>query len=71
MTTAQEWIQAYARQLGVDPPDPDTVDQLLELAGLAAHTSERRAAPLACYLVGVTGISPDLALDVARNWPGK
>ena len=67
MTTAQQWIDAYARQLGVDPPDPDTVDRLLQLAGLAAHTSERLAAPLACYLVGVTGISPEDALEVART----
>lgn len=67
MTSAQEWIDAYARQLGVDPPDEDTVERLLQLAGLAAHTSERLAAPLACYLVGVTGISADVALDAART----
>lgn len=67
MTTAQAWIETYAHQLGVDPLDADTIETLLQLAGIAAHTSERLAAPLACYLVGVAGITPELALEVAQT----
>jgi hypothetical protein len=56
--TAQEWLAEFAARLGVDPPDPDTVEELLALAGTAAHASERIAAPLACWLVGKAGVAP-------------
>ena len=62
-----EWVAAFARQLGVDPPDPGAVDALLELAGVAAHASERLAAPIACYLVGRAGVAPADALAIARS----
>lgn len=61
-----EWVAAFARQLGVDAPDPATVDTLLELAGVAAHASERIAAPIACYLVGRAGVAPADALAIGR-----
>ena len=60
--TGPEWIAAFAERLGVDAPDQATVDALLELAGVAAHASERTAAPIACSLIGRAGI----ALDEAR-----
>ena len=56
--TAQEWLAEFAARFGVDPPDPDTVEELLALAGTAAHASERIAAPLACWLVGKAGVEP-------------
>jgi C4-dicarboxylate transporter len=56
--TRDEWIARFAAELGVDPPDEDTVEALLALAGTAAHASERTAAPIACYLVGVAGTRP-------------
>ena len=56
--TRDEWIAAFAAELGVDPPDADTVETLLDLAGTAAHASERTAAPIACYLVGLAGAGP-------------
>lgn len=58
--TRDEWIADFAARLGVEPPDQDTVDALLALAATAAHASERTAAPIACYLVGLAGTSaPD------------
>jgi hypothetical protein len=63
--TAAEWIAAFAAELGVDPPDAGTVDTLLELAGTAAHSSERVAAPIACWLVGVAGADPEAARTLA------
>jgi hypothetical protein len=51
-----EWIAGFADALGVEPPDEATVTMLLDLAGTAAHASERTAAPLACYLVGRAGV---------------
>lgn len=46
---------ARARGVTVVPPelDPKVADELLELAGAAAHTKERRFAPLACFMAGV------------------
>jgi hypothetical protein len=61
-----EWIAAFATRLGVDPPDAATVDVLLDLAGTAAHASERTAAPIACYLVGLAGIAPAEAARLAE-----
>ena len=63
MQTGHEWIEAFAVQLGADAPDAETLDKLLELAGVAAHSSERWAAPLACYLVGLT-LEPSLKVGL-------
>jgi hypothetical protein len=57
--TGREWIAAFAQRLGVEPPDEATVEALLDLAGVAAHASERIAAPIACWLVGRAGITVD------------
>lgn len=65
--TGAEWIAAFAARLGVDPPDDDTVAILLDLAGVAAHASERTAAPIACWLAGRTGTSPTDALATAQS----
>lgn len=65
--TGSEWITAYAERLGLPPLDDATVETLLELASVAAHASERLAAPLACHLVGVAGIAPADALALART----
>jgi hypothetical protein len=62
-----DWIRAFAAQLDVELPDDDTITTLLELAGVAAHASERVAAPIACYLVGRAGLEPTAALAQARE----
>ena len=62
-----EFVATFAEALGVDAPDQATVDALLDLAGVAAHASERLAAPLACYLVGRAGADPLAALEQARR----
>jgi hypothetical protein len=51
----EEWIRAFASELGVSAPSTEEMDELLRLASVAAHASERPAAPLACYLAGRTG----------------
>ena len=67
MTTGREWVADFAARLGVEAPDDATIDVLLDLAGAAAHGSERIAAPIACYLVGVAGLDPSAALELARS----
>jgi hypothetical protein len=65
--TRAEWTAAFAARLGVDPPDDATVEALLDLAGAAAHASERTSAPLACWLAARAGIAPTDALAIARE----
>jgi hypothetical protein len=48
--TRQEWIAAFARVADVAEPSAQEAKMLLELAGVAAHASERAAAPLACWV---------------------
>lgn len=64
---ASAWIATFAARLGLEPPDEATVTTLLDLAGVAAHASERTAAPIACWLVGQAGLSADDALALARG----
>lgn len=62
-----EWVAAFARRIGVDPPSEEEVDELLELAAIAAHTSQRTAAPLACWLGGRSGQSLRQLKSVAES----
>jgi hypothetical protein len=55
--TRDEWISAFAEQAGVERPSTEEIRELLELAGTAAHSSERTAAPLACWIAGRAGLS--------------
>jgi hypothetical protein len=52
--TAEEWIRTFADQIGCEPPSQQQMDEILRLAAVAAHASERIAAPIACYLAGTT-----------------
>jgi Domain of unknown function (DUF6457) len=64
---AREWIDDFAARLGVDPPTADEFSTLLDLAGEAAHASERVAAPAATWVAAKAGRAPDEALAVARE----
>jgi Domain of unknown function (DUF6457) len=64
---AEQWIAAYAAEVGVEPPTADEFATLLELAAVAAHSSERVAAPVACWIGAVAGLTPDESLAVARR----
>jgi hypothetical protein len=63
--TSFEWLAAFAKQLGIDAPNERERDDLLALAGTAAHASERIAAPIACWMAARAGITPSEACDVA------
>jgi hypothetical protein len=54
--TRDEWIAAFAAESGVPAPSVEEVRALLDLAGRAAHASERTAAPLACWIAGRAGV---------------
>jgi hypothetical protein len=53
--TAAEWIQAFCEEIGMPAPTEDEADAVLRLAAVAAHGSERIAAPIACWVAGASG----------------
>jgi Domain of unknown function (DUF6457) len=67
MTTTAEWVSAYAEATGIAPPSQDDIDALLQLAGVAAHASERTAAPITCWIAATAGRTPARALALAES----
>ncbi|MGH3731788.1 MAG: DUF6457 domain-containing protein [Acidimicrobiales bacterium] len=64
---AAEWLEAFAQQLGIDAPNEQEREDLLALAGTAARSSERIAAPISCWMAARAGITAKEACDVARR----
>ena len=65
--TVQEFLDAFAAQLGVAAPTAQEFETLLEVAAVAAHSSERVAAPLACWMGGASDLPPAELLAVAKT----
>ena len=59
----EEFLQKVRSLLGPDAPSVEAgeAEAVLELARVAAHTAERRAAPVTAYLLGLAlaGASPE------------
>ena len=70
MTGAEDWIEAYSAALGAPPPTAQEREAVLKLASVAAHSSERRAAPIACWLAARAGVPLDEALVLAQELSG-
>jgi hypothetical protein len=64
---ATDWLAAYADKLGVAAPTKDELKAVLDLAGEAAHASERIAAPVACWLAARAGADLEEAMRLARE----
>lgn len=62
-----EWLAQFSELLGISAPSQEDVDALLGLAGIAAHASERTAAPLSTWLVGRAGVAPTDAKALAAR----
>ncbi len=67
---ATDWLAAYAERLGVPAPTTDELKAILDLAGEAAHSSERIAAPAACWLAARAGVALDEAMRIAQEVEG-
>jgi hypothetical protein len=67
---ARDWLAAYAEKLGTEPPSTDELNAVLDLAGEAAHASERIAAPVACWLAAKAGVELEEAMRLAREVAG-
>jgi hypothetical protein len=65
--TGDEWLSAFAAAAGVEVPTAGEIDALLDLAGVAAHASERTAAPITCWIAAVAGLTPADALALGES----
>jgi molybdopterin-guanine dinucleotide biosynthesis protein A len=68
--SAEQWIEAFAAALGRPAPTAEDREAILKLASVAAHASERRAAPMACWLAATSEISLDEAVVLAQELSG-
>jgi hypothetical protein len=64
---ARTWLTRYSELLGAVPPTETQIEALLAIASLAAHASERAAAPVSCWLAAVAGKSAEEALALAEQ----
>lgn len=62
-----EWLADFCKRLGLEPPSKEEVVALLDLAATAAHSSERTAAPLACWVAGRAGRSAKVLNEIAKE----
>lgn len=66
-TSARTWLAELAQALQTAPPTEAEMDDLLALASVAAHASERVAAPVACWMAARAGRTPGEALAAAHE----
>jgi len=66
---ANTWLAAYAEKVGVPAPTEDELNAVLDLAGVAAHSSQRIAAPVATWMAGKAGLDLDEAMRLAEQVP--
>jgi hypothetical protein len=53
--------------LGVTSPSDDEVEQLLSLAAVAAHASDRTAAPVTCWIAAQASMDLNEVLVIAQR----
>jgi hypothetical protein len=69
--TAEQWVEQFATEIGAERPSEDEFARILELAAEAAHSAERTAAPVACWIAGRAGMPlPDLIEAAKRTGDG-
>jgi hypothetical protein len=62
-----EWVQRFAAALGCPAPTEEEVEAILALAGIAAHASERTAAPISAWVAGRAGVALPEARAIAER----
>jgi hypothetical protein len=67
MTDVLTWLQEFATAANGESLGEVDRETVLALAGVAAHSSERTAAPLTCWVAARAGVSPEEALRIARS----
>lgn len=69
--TGHEFVRQVAVALGTETLSDADADAILDAAGVAAHASERFAAPLTTYLAGRSGRSLDDVRAVVAHVAGS
>jgi hypothetical protein len=64
---ARTWLARVAGAAQGQLLSDEDIDALLDLASVAAHASERIAAPLTCWVAAAAGLTPAEALALARS----
>lgn len=67
MTDVDTWLQEFSKAARGVALSDDEREQILALAGVAAHASARTAAPLTCWIAAAAGLSPSKALEIAHS----
>jgi hypothetical protein len=67
MTDAVTWIHAFMVAADGTALTDEERESILALAGVAAHSSERIAAPLTCWVAAAAGLSPVAALEITQR----
>ncbi|HEU4599223.1 MAG TPA: DUF6457 domain-containing protein [Solirubrobacterales bacterium] len=62
-----EWLAGFCERIGLEPPSEEEAAALLDLAATAAHSSERTAAPLACWIAGRSGRPASELGEIAKE----
>ena len=62
-----EWVSRFADAVGVTTPTAADIDRILQLAAVAAHSAQRQAAPITCWLAARSGMDLDDALATATR----
>lgn len=63
----EEWVKRFAHEIGEQSPGEEQFAAVLKLAGLAAHASERTAAPVACWIAGRARMPLSDAIKLAER----
>ena len=66
-TSASQWIRAFCEEIGSETPTDEQMDAVLRLASVAAHSSERIAAPISCWIAGRTGRPLEELIAIAER----
>lgn len=62
-----KWLDQFSAALGVAPPTSQEVENLLTLAGIAARSSERIAAPVSTWLAAKSHLTTVEAVALAQR----
>jgi Domain of unknown function (DUF6457) len=65
--SAAGWIRQFAAAIGQEAPTQQQMSAILKLAAVAAHASHRTAAPMACWLAGISGRDLDELIAEAER----
>ncbi len=64
---SEEFLSKVAQAFGTVSPSDDDISTVLTIASVAAHSSERKMAPIVCWLSAKAGISPNDALEIVSR----